>query len=67
MRWSGDVNANARDPEGFGHFFQGSAVTAADVEDALDGKRITPQRPNDAARVAEEPVNRGYVAMDARR
>ena len=64
---SRDVNANTCDAEGSGHFLQRSAITAADVEHAVNRKRIAAYRLNDTACVAQETVNRGDVTMDARR
>lgn len=67
MPWRQEVDTDAGDTESSSHFFQGSAITATDVEDALNGENITTQRLNDAAGVAQQTVNRGYLAVDARR
>jgi hypothetical protein len=61
-----EVDADADDTESSGHFFQGAAIAATDVEDALNGEGISTQCLNDVAGVAQQTVNRGYLAVDAR-
>ena len=68
-RWDGsdDVDADAWDAERFGDMLEDAALSAADVEDGADGKRVATQGLDEAAGIAEEAMDRGDFAVDAGR
>jgi|HubBroStandDraft_5_1064220.scaffolds.fasta_scaffold93294_2 hypothetical protein len=64
---SDDIDSDAWDAERLGDCFEDAALSAADVEDGADGKRIATQGLNEAAGIAEEAMDSGDFAVDTGR